>query len=152
MSDDDSDESFTAFLNSLDKEPQIGCSLIENFKVVQESLTACINDLYQIEQVVLATLSDAQRTVLGAPATSAEVLKWTRLSALYGILSRATIAHSPSDEDIVALAVNIVARRTKNNLDAFTKTVVTDRDDLDIEDEDVKPEQPKTPNSRRKMN
>lgn len=115
------DETFENLFSDLAKGAKTGCAIIENFKVIQESLTACINDLYDIETSVLSNKTDVERMEMSVPSTSAEVLKWTRLSALYGILSRAVIAHSPSDDDLIALAGGIARRRMQSNMTEMFK-------------------------------
>lgn len=111
MNDETFDDLFSGFV----KNSQTGCAIMENFRAIQESLTTCINDLYEIETQVFSNRTDAERMEMSVTSTSAAVLKWTRLSALYGILSRAVIAHSPSDDDLVALAGGIVQRRVQQS-------------------------------------
>ena len=131
------DETFDDLFSGLIKDSKTGCAIMENFKVIQESLTTCINDLYEIETQVFSNRTDAERMEMPVPSSSAEVLKWTRLSALYGILSRAVIAHSPSDDDLIALAGGIVQRRMHSNM----------------QQDEGKPEPPeKTENKKRKLN
>lgn len=131
------DETFDDLFSGLIKDTQTGCAIMENFKVIQESLTTCINDLYEIETQVFSNRTDAEQLQMPVPSSSAEVLKWTRLSALYGILSRAVIAHSPSDDDLIALAGGIVQRRMHSNM----------------QQDESEPEPPeKTENKKRKLN
>jgi hypothetical protein len=130
------DDLFSGFV----KNSQTGCAIMENFRAIQESLTTCINDLYEIETQVFSNRTDAERMEMSVTSTSAAVLKWTRLSALYGILSRAVIAHSPSDDDLVALAGGIVQRRVQQS-------------NMQQQQDTDEPEPPeKTENKKRKLN
>jgi len=136
------DETFDDLFSGLIKDTQTGCAIMENFKVIQESLTTCINDLYEIETQVFSNRTDAEQLQMPVPSSSAEVLKWTRLSALYGILSRAVIAHSPSDDDLIALAGGIVQRRMHSNMQQEV-----------FKPDEGEPEPPeKTENKKRKLN
>ena len=131
---------FDDLFSGLVKDSQTGCAIIENFRAIQESLTTCINDLYEIETQVFSNRTDAERMEMSVTSTSAAVLKWTRLSALYGILSRAVIAHSPSDDDLVALAGGIVQRRVQQS-------------NMQQQQDTDEPEPPeKTENKKRKLN
>lgn len=130
------DDLFSGFV----KNSQTGCAIMENFRAIQESLTTCINDLYEIETQVFSNRTDAERMEMSVTSTSAAVLKWTRLSALYGILSRAVIAHSPSDDDLVALAGGTVQRRVQQS-------------NMQQQQDTDEPEPPeKTENKKRKLN
>jgi len=134
------DETFDDLFSGLVKDSQTGCAIIENFSAIQESLTTCINDLYEIETQVFSNRTDVERMEMSVTSTSAAVLKWTRLSALYDILSRAVIAHSPSDDDLVALAGGIVQRRVQQS-------------NMQQQQDTDEPEPPeKTENKKRKLN
>jgi len=134
------DETFDDLFSGLVKDSQTGCAIIENFRAIQESLTTCINDLYEIETQVFSNRTDVERMEMSVTSTSAAVLKWTRLSALYDILSRAVIAHSPSDDDLVALAGGIVQRRVQQS-------------NMQQQQDTDEPEPPeKTENKKRKLN